>query len=67
MGVLHFSVSGEFITRFARERFCETGDVQTGIDILIKALNGFPEDLAREVVKGKEIKKTAIKVKGIKA
>jgi len=54
MGVLHFSVSGEFITRFARERFCETGDVQTGIDILIKALNGFPEDLAREVVKGKK-------------
>lgn len=54
MGVLHFSVSGEFITRFARERFCETGDIQTGIDILIKALNGFPEDLAREVVKGKK-------------
>lgn len=54
MGVLHFSVSGEFLTRFARERFCETGDIQTGIDILIKALNGFPEDLAREVVKGKK-------------
>lgn len=54
MGVLHFSVSGEFITRFARERFCETGDIQTGIDVLIKALNGFPEDLAREVVKGKK-------------
>lgn len=51
---LHFSISGEFITRFARERFCETGDVQTGIDILIKALSGFPNDLAREVVKGKK-------------
>nr|DAH54466.1 MAG TPA: hypothetical protein [Caudoviricetes sp.] len=54
MGVFHFSVSGEFITRFARERFCETGDVQTGIDILIKAFSGFPNDLAREVVKGKK-------------
>ena len=54
MGVLHFSVSGEFLTRFARERFCETGDVQTGIDILIKALSGFPNDLAREVLKGKK-------------
>lgn len=51
---LHFSISGEFITRFARERFCETGDVQTGIDILTKALSGFPNDLAREVVKGKK-------------
>lgn len=54
MEELHFSISGEFITRFARERFCETGDVQTGIDILIKALSGFPNDLAREVVKGKK-------------
>lgn len=54
MEELHFSVSGEYITRFARERFCETGDVQTGIDILIKALSGFPNDLAREVVKGKK-------------
>lgn len=54
MGVLRFSVSGEFLTRFVRERFCETGDVQTGIDILIKALSGFPNDLAREVVKGKK-------------
>lgn len=52
--VLRFSISGEFITRFARERFCETGDVQAGMNILIKALIGFPENLAREVVKGKK-------------
>lgn len=54
MEEFRFSISGEFITRFAREKFCETGDIQTGIDILIKALIGFPNDLAREVVKGKK-------------
>lgn len=52
-GTLNFSVSGEFITDFARQRFIETKSRKTGVDILRKCLIGFPEDLAMDVVSGR--------------
>lgn len=54
MDNLHFTVSGEWLTQFARERFKETNDIQVGILFLTSSLIGFPEDLALDVVKGKK-------------
>lgn len=51
-GTLNFSVSGEFITNFARQRFIETQSRKVGIDVLCKCLIGFPENIAKKVVSG---------------
>lgn len=50
---LNFSVSGDFVTGFARQRFIETKDRQVGIDFLCRSIIGFPENLARDVVSGR--------------
>lgn len=54
MDNLYFSVSGEWVTDFAREKFLETGNLRDGVNFLTKTLIGFPEDLAKEVVTGKK-------------
>ena len=51
---LHFTITGEFITNFARERYKETSDVSNGVDFLCKSLNGFPKDIATEVILGRK-------------
>lgn len=51
---LHFTVSGEWLTQFARERYKETKDKQVGINFLTGSLIGFPEDLALQVITGKK-------------
>ena len=53
MEKLHFTVSGEWLTQFAREQYKETKDLKAGVYCLTTALIGFPEYLARDIVKGK--------------
>lgn len=58
MGSLHFSVSGEWVTNFAREKFLETGNIRDGVNFLKDTLRnevvGFPDDLAEDIVRGKK-------------
>lgn len=54
MEKLHFTVSGEWLTQFSRERYKETKQIEVGIKFLTSSLIGFPEDLAIDVVKGKK-------------
>lgn len=50
---LHFTITGEFLTNFARQRFIETGKREIGIDFLCESLHGFPRDMAADVVSGR--------------
>lgn len=50
---LHFTITGEFITNFARQRFIETGKREVGIKFLCDSLHGFPRNMAAEVVSGR--------------
>lgn len=54
MDRLHFSISGEFITNFARNRYIETNDKDTAIAVLCKSLNGIPRNVAEDIVLGKK-------------
>lgn len=54
MTSLHFSVTGEFITKFARDRYLETASIDTAVQFLTKSLIGFPDNLAKLVVTGKK-------------
>lgn len=54
MNKLHFSVDGEFITKFARDRYMETNDKNVAIALLCKSLNGMPRDIAEDIVLGKK-------------
>ena len=51
---LQFHITGEFVTNFARERYKETNDASVGVDFLCKSLNGFPKDIAIEVIFGRK-------------
>lgn len=54
MKKLHFSISGEFITKFARDRYMETNDKNVAIALLCRSINGMPRDIAEEIVLGKK-------------
>ena len=54
MNKLHFSISGEFITKFARDRYMETNDKNVAIALLCRSINGMPRDIAEEIVLGKK-------------
>lgn len=54
MNKLHFSVDGEFITKFARDRYMETNDKNVAIAVLCKSINGMPRDIAEDIVLGKK-------------
>lgn len=45
-------ISGEFVTKFARDRYKETRSVRQAASLLTQMLIGFPEDLAEQVIKG---------------
>lgn len=45
-------ISGEFVTKFARDKYKETRSVQQAVSLLTQMLIGFPEDLAEQVIKG---------------
>lgn len=51
---LIFHCSGEFITKFARDKYKDTRSKEHAVGILTQALVGFPEDLAELVVVGKK-------------
>lgn len=51
---LHFSVDGEFITKFARDRYMETNDKNVAIALLCRSLIGMPRDVAEDIVLGKK-------------
>lgn len=53
MNKLHFSVDGEFITKFARDRYMETNDKNVAIALLCKSINVMPRDIAEDIVLGK--------------
>jgi hypothetical protein len=52
MNELHFSITGEYVTNFVREKYKETNDISVAVDLLTKMLVGFPVDLATAVVLG---------------
>ena len=54
MKKLHFSISGEFITKFARDRYMETNDKNVAIALLCRSINGMPRDVAEDIVLGKK-------------
>lgn len=54
MNKLHFSVGGEFITKFARDRYMETNDKNVAIALLCRSINGMPRDIAEDIVLGKK-------------
>lgn len=54
MSKLHFSVSGEFITNFARNRYRETNDKNVAINLLCRSLKGLPYSIAEDIVLGKK-------------
>lgn len=54
MNKLHFSVDGEFITKFARDRYMETNDKNVAIALLCRSINGMPRDVAEDIVLGKK-------------
>lgn len=52
MAGIRFSIEGEFVTNFVREKYKETNDVSVGVNLLTQMLVGFPVDLATAVVMG---------------
>lgn len=51
---LCFEVHGDYITEFARNLYRESKDPKKGVRFLMRALHGFPADLAAMVVMGKK-------------
>lgn len=45
-------ISGEFVTKFARDKYKETRSLKQAVSLLTQMLIGFPEDLAEQVIKG---------------
>lgn len=52
-GTLNFSVTGEFITDFARQRFIETKSRKVGVDTLCRCIIDLPKKIAIDVVSGR--------------
>lgn len=50
---VHFSVSGEYLTNFARGRFAD-GDPKKAVEVLTIGLNGMPLGIACDIVMGKK-------------
>ena len=51
---LYFEVHGDYITEFARNLYRESKDPKKGVKFLMRALRGFPAELAAMVVMGKK-------------
>lgn len=52
MSQVHYTISGSFITKFAREKYQETNDLSKGVEVLCQILMDFPKDLATAVILG---------------
>ena len=51
---LNFVVHGDYITEYARNLYRESKDPKNGVNFLIRALVGFPADIAGQIVMGKK-------------
>ena len=51
---LNFVVHGDYITEYARNLYRESKDPKKGVNFLIRALVGFPADIAGQIVMGKK-------------
>ena len=54
MKKLHFSISGEFITNFARSRYIETNDKDAAVTLLCRDIKEMPRSIAEDIVLGKK-------------